>query len=257
MSFDVSLLKNHNIIKFKDFMMSKKFDSIITNVAIDSRLVQSNGLFIALKGERTDGHLHILNAIENGATCIMVENISQEIKKIVNNSDISLIITDDCIKSLGELASWRRDSLNAKVVGITGSIGKTTVKEIVAAVLSTKYKVHYTIGNLNNHIGLPLIILNTPNDVDILVLEMGMNHSGEISYLSNIAKPDISIITNISPVHIGHFKNGIKGIIEAKCEIFDYMNKDGFTIINQDNKYHEEIYQKAQKVGLKKRILYQ
>ena len=163
---------------------------------------------------------------------------SRKIEYVIDNNiieqynNIAIVIVEDTIKALGLLAKYKRNLYNIPVIAITGSVGKTSVKDIIYSVLSSKYKVLCTKGNLNNHIGVPLTILEL-NDEDVLIVEMGMNHAGELHTLSNIAKPTISVITNIGTAHIGNLGSR-ENILKAKLEILDGMN-GGCLIINNDN----------------------
>ena len=189
--------------KFLNF--SNKYAGI-NKVAIDSRSVCKGNLFIAIKGKNNDGHKYIKQAIDNGAICIICEKIPDDLN-INSYNDICFIIVDNSIGALQDLARFQRSRLQAKVIGITGNIGKTTTREMIKLATECFLKTEATEGNYNNHIGLPLTIVNTNTDVQCLVLEMGMNHVGEIDFLTKIAKPDIAVITKIAPAHIGNFKD--------------------------------------------------
>lgn len=200
-------------------------DTAIYGISTDSRKINKGDLFIALVGEKFDGHNFLDNLAEKGAAAF----ISQKRVK----SELPYILVEDTTKALGDLAAYYRSLFSIPVVGITGSVGKTTTKEMVASVLSAKYNVVKTEGNFNNHIGLPLTIFNMEDDTEVLVLEMGMNHFGEISYLGKIAKPDIAIITNSGVSHI-EYLGSREGILKAKCEIFESLNPNGKKILNGD-----------------------
>lgn len=205
-------------------------DEVINNVFTDSRVKTENGLFVPIKGENFDGHDYISQAIENGAVCAFWS------KEIIDESipdHFPLIIVDDTIEALQRLAAYYRKKVNPKVIGITGSNGKTTTKELIAQVLTTGYKVTKTEGNLNNHIGLPLTVLSMELDTEILVCEMGMSNFGEIERLSTIAQPDIAVITNIGESHI-EFLGSREGIAQAKLEIIKGLNKEGILLIDGD-----------------------
>lgn len=205
--------------------------SIIQRVFIDSREVVEQGLFIPIVGERFDGHDFVLQAIDHGATAILWEKDKPLPKEIPE--DITVYYVEDTTKALQFLAWKYKDYIQPKVIGITGSNGKTSTKDLVAAVVKSTYNTHYTKGNLNNHIGLPLTILSMPRDTEVLVLEMGMNAFGEIDLLSKIANPDLAIITNIGESHI-EFLGSREGIIKAKLEIRNGMKNDGILIIDGD-----------------------
>ena len=204
----------------------------VSNVAIDSRKVKKNSLFVAIKGVRFDGHKFAEDAIKNGASAIVInENKFGSFKDL----DIPVIIVKDTVKALGELAkTWRR-KIKAKVIGITGSTGKTSTKDILATILSEKYKVQKTILNNNNHIGVPLTILSTNEKHDVLVAEVGTNHFGEIPYSADILQPDIALITNIGDSHLKFLKNR-KGVLKEKASLFDLtLKRKGKIFLNYDD----------------------
>lgn len=227
--------------------LSSSIDETIyaTQTLIDSRKKSNNGLFIALIGENNDGHNYLKQAFENGAIMAIVQKIPDDFK-----NDSRLILVKDVNKSLIDLAIYSRSIFKGKLIGITGSVGKTSIKDMLKTVLSFKNKVFATSGNLNNHFGLPLSLCNLPSDVDYGILEMGMNNLGEIEFLSKIAKPHIAIISNISAAHIGNFNNE-QEIALAKSEIFLGLVKDGHIIINQDNKYYDFLKSQAAKNNIK------
>ena len=197
----------------------------VQGVQSDSRLVKTGELFIALKGERTDGHRYLRAALAAGAAAVL----SQEAVE----ADIPAVVTEDTLRAYGALAAFCRMEMGLKVIGITGSVGKTTTKEMTACVLSRTYRTAKTEGNHNNNLGLPMTILDIPADTEVAVLEMGMNHFGEMTYLSSIARPDIAIITNIGTMHIEHLGTR-EGILQAKLEILKGMTQNGFCIFNGD-----------------------
>lgn len=211
----------------------------IEEVVIDSRKTAKNTLFICIKGENNDGHNYISDAIKNGCNAVLVEDKSSFEK--FNNT----ILVKDSFKSLYEIAKFSRARLEkAKIIAITGSMGKTSTKEIIKTVFSSQGETFATFGNLNNHYGVPLTIANTPRNTEFAIYEMGMNHAGEISELSKLAKPDIAIITGISSAHIENFDNE-EGIALAKSEIFDGINQNSVAIINRDNPHYQIILEKA------------
>lgn len=197
------------------------------NVATDSREFGENGLFIAIKGERADGHLYVNKAAENGAVCAIVEYIPK------GAPDICYIVVEDTVKALGALAAAYKYAVHPLTVAVTGSVGKTTTKEFVYSVLSEKYKTLKTEANHNNHIGMPMTLLGLDEGHKAAVLEMGMSAFGEISYLSKIGMPDIAIITNIGSSHIENLGSR-EGIRNAKLEVSDGMKEDGILILDGD-----------------------
>ena len=198
-------------------------------VTIDSRKVELGFMFIATVGERVDGHDFIPLAFEKGALCVISE------KKLENPAGPYILVTSS-FQALKDIAKFYRENLSIKVVGITGSVGKTSTKEVIASVLSRKYKVLKTQGNFNNEVGLPLTILNIREEHQVAVLEMGISDFGEMERLSDIAKPDVCVITNIGLCHLENLKTQ-NGILQAKTEMFEHMNPAGDIIINGDDKY--------------------
>ncbi|MDT3696155.1 MAG: UDP-N-acetylmuramoyl-tripeptide--D-alanyl-D-alanine ligase [Ignavibacterium sp.] len=213
----------------------------IYNVSIDSRTVKKNTLFIAVKGQRFDGHNFINEAVKKGAVAVIVnENNFKNLSEI----DIPVITVKDTTKALGDIAKIWRLKLKTKIIGITGSAGKTTTKEILAALLSEKFKVNKTIANNNNHIGVPLTILSTNEKHNILVAELGTNHFGEIPYTASILSPDFALITNIGDSHLEYFKNR-KGVLKEKSALFnETIKRNGKVFINNDDKLLKEIGKK-------------
>jgi len=208
-------------------IIGQKEDIYIDWVSIDSRAINPSTLFVPIAGERFDGHDYIKNAAQNGAVCALSE------KEIDVN--IPLIIVKSTRRALMDLAGYYRRLFNIKVVAITGSAGKTTTKDMIYHVLSQKYRyVKKTIGNFNNDIGLPLSVFQLEPSDEVLVLEMGMNHAGEIHELSLTGAPDIAVITHIGDAHIENFENRT-GILHAKLEIVDGLAPDGVVVLNGDD----------------------
>jgi len=205
-------------------------------VSTDSRTVKAGEVFFALKGKRFDGHDFVPQAFASGAVAAVVQ------KETPAPPGSTLIEVQDTLKALGDLASFWRSSIKAKVVGITGSCGKTTTREMATAVLKhLGWRVVSSPRNYNNLIGLPLsILLATPED-EVLVLEMGMSAPGEIRRLSQIASPDIGMLTNIGPVHLEGFPSGIEGVKEAKAEILEGMREGSLFIYNADDPLVREV----------------
>lgn len=203
-------------------------DVAISGVTIDSRKVNPGNLFVPFKGENADGHIYVEKAIAQGAAAALWQ------KDVPNPPEgLPLLFVEDNLKALQTLAEAYLQSTNAKVVGITGSNGKTTTKDMTAAILSQKYKVHKTEGNYNNHLGLPLTILAMEEDTEVAVLEMGMSGKGEIELLSSLAKPDIAIITNIGESHLLDLGSR-EAIAEAKLEITTGLKEEGLVIYHGD-----------------------
>lgn len=210
----------------RGILVSGNKDDEINFFSQDSRQMTNGGMYIPLKGERFDGHNFIESAFQIGAQAIISE-------KDVNYEDKIVIKVKDTHQALKDMASYLRNHRPVKVVGVTGSVGKTSTRDMVYSVVKQKYKTLKTEGNYNNEIGLPLTILRY-HDEEVLVLEMGMNHLQEMSRLSMIARPDIACITNVGTAHIGELGSR-ENILKAKLEIIDGMKEGSTLIINQDN----------------------
>lgn len=207
--------------------------SIITT---DSRNVPEASLFFALKGENFDGNKYATAALEKGAAFAIIDDATYQ-------KDERCLLVDDVLESLQELAQYHRQQFSIPVIGITGSNGKTTTKELITAVLSSHYPTHATAGNFNNHIGVPLTLLKMPKTTEVAVIEMGANHVGEIAALCAIAMPTHGIITNIGKAHIGEF-GGLENIKKAKAELYVFIhNLNGRIFINEEEKYLDELSQ--------------
>jgi UDP-N-acetylmuramoyl-tripeptide--D-alanyl-D-alanine ligase len=215
-----------------------------SSVSIDSRTVKAGAIYIALKGERVDGHDYVKEALAAGAVCAIVHTLPAGVDK-----NAPLVMVNDTYKALVDLANAARRRTKAKIAAVTGSVGKTGTKEALRTVLSSAGAVYATQGNFNNHIGLPLSLANLPLDANFCVLELGMNHSGEISFLSRIAKPELAIITNIEAVHLEYF-SGLEAIADAKAEILEGMPQYGTIILNRDNLFYERLAGHAQERGI-------
>lgn len=196
-------------------------------IVIDSRKIEENGVFIAARGERADGHDFIFQAKEKKALGVVCE-------KAPKDCGIPYILVEDSFKALKEIAEFYRAQLSIPVIGVTGSVGKTSTKEMIASVLSEKFNVLKTEGNFNNEIGLPLTVLRIRQEHEAAVLEMGISDFGEMHRLSKIAKPDICVMTNIGQCHLENLGSR-EGILKAKSEIFDFMNPEGYVFVNGDD----------------------
>ncbi len=210
----------------------------------DSRKICPGELFVALKAER-DGHDYIPMALEKGASAVLCTRA---------DGNFPAIVVEDTRIALGRIAAGYRQHLSMKVVGVTGSVGKSTTKEMIAQVLGSIYRVSKTPANHNNDIGMPMAVLSIPEDTEVAVLEMGMNHFGEISYLTNIAKPDVAVIVNIGTMHIEHLGSQ-QGILKAKLEILEGLRPGGMAIFNGDDRLlwtaQEQLDQKVTYFGAK------
>ena len=191
-------------------------------ISTDTRKIKQGSLFFALKGDNFNGNKFAIQALEQGASFAIID------EEIESDSG-KLILVENVLVTLQELATYHRKKFNIPVIGITGSNGKTTTKELITTVLSTSKKVHFTKGNFNNHLGVPLTLLEMPTDTEIAVIEMGANHIGEIADLCKIAQPNYGIITNIGKAHLEGF-GGFEGVLRAKSELYQYIITNGETV---------------------------
>jgi len=211
-------------------------DLRIAGVSTDTRNLKPGDVFFALVGENTDGHNYVLQAFENGAVAAVVSN-EVDIYGV-------LVYVPDTLKALGDLAAWYRRQLPVRVVGVTGSVGKTTTKEMIASVLSRRFEVLKNEGNFNNEIGVPLTIFQLGDKHQILVQEMAMRLPGEIARLAQICKPDIGVITNIGFSHIERLGT-LDAIAAAKAELLENLAPDGVAVLNADDPYYEVLAEKS------------
>jgi UDP-N-acetylmuramoyl-tripeptide--D-alanyl-D-alanine ligase len=211
-------------------------DLATSSVVIDSREVKPDSVYFAIKGERLDGHQFLDQALQNARGAV-VSRVPENVP-----ADKGIVKVDDTTLALQELARAIRERSDFLLIGITGSAGKTTTKEMIATLIGTERRTFKSWGNFNNLIGCPLCIDNTPDDAEVVVSEMGMNHKGEIARLAGLAHPDIGVYTNIGPVHIEFFGT-IEKIAEAKRELLENVKPGGSIVINVDNKYVMDISQ--------------
>src|SRR5579871_4118300 len=207
-------------------------DEVAQGYSIDSRSVEIGQLFFAVKGERLDGHDYVAAALEKGAVAAVVRK--DELSRFTDRT--RLLAVDDTLVALQALATAVRKVWGKPLVGVTGSAGKTTTKEAIAHVLSTKFRVLKSEGNFNNHFGLPLMILKLEPQHDLAVIEMGMSHAGEIRALARIAQPEIGVVTNVAPVHLENF-DSLAGIARAKYELIESLPANGTAVLNADDEY--------------------
>ena len=200
----------------------------ISHVTQDSREAKAGSLFVPFKGENTDGHGFIADCMQKGVTACFTE---QEIEP---QNDCVLLLVEQTGTALLALAKYYRDQFDIPFVGITGSVGKTTTKDMVASVVSQKYNTLWTQGNYNNEIGVPLTLFRLKEEHEVAIIEMGMNHFGEIHKLAEVVRPSIALISNVGVAHI-EYLGSREGILQAKCEIFDFMQENGVAILNGDN----------------------
>jgi UDP-N-acetylmuramoyl-tripeptide--D-alanyl-D-alanine ligase len=210
----------------------------VLEYSIDSRTVGAGELFFAVTGERLDGHDYVAAALAAGAIAAVVSNRWVVPAEIDETKLLKVAAGADCVLlSLQKLAHAVRREWGGRVIGVTGSAGKTTTKEAVAQVLSARFKVLKSHGNLNNGFGLPLQLLKLEREHEVAVIEMGMNHAGEIAALAKIAEPDWAVISNVGPVHLEFFADGIAGIARAKYELVEALPADGIAFLNFDDNY--------------------
>lgn len=201
-------------------------NDLISGVCTDNRKAEPGSLFVCIKGARVDGHSFAKSAVEQGAVCCLAE---RELE-----GDFPYVLVDSTLRALRDLAEWYRSRLTIPVIGVIGSVGKTTAKELTACVLGQKYNVLKTPANLNNEIGVPLTILSIGEEHEAAVVEMGISDFGEMRRLAKMAKPDICIMTTIGYCHLENLGD-LDGVLRAKSEVFEYMKKDSLTVLNGDD----------------------
>ena len=212
------------------------------SISTDSRKIEKDCLFFALKGENFNGNEYAEKALEQGAAYSIVDEEAFAVNE-------KCLLVENVLECLQQIAVIHRLNLKIPVIGITGSNGKTTTKELINAVLSSGYKVIATAGNLNNHIGVPLTVLGITADTEIGIIEMGANHQGEIAFLSKIAMPDFGIITNIGKAHLGEF-GGYEGVIKTKNELYQHLEStDGTAFVNVDDPLLMQLSEKLNRIG--------
>ena len=216
---------------------------VVYGVSIDTRTLALGDMFIALKGEKMDGHDFVKKAVELGASVCIVDHLVDEVPV-----DKQIVVSDTFI-ALENLARFARMRSSAKIIGVTGSSGKTTTKEMIASCLAEQGKTHATSGNLNNQIGVPLTLVRMPSDTQYAVIEMGMNHTGELMKLSGIVHPDVSIITSIGMAHREFFADET-AVARAKSEIFDFQNRQGTVVLNRDCSFFTFLKQVAEQQNI-------
>ena len=220
------MLTLKQVAQWCDGSVAPEFANLeITGVSTDTRSIKPGELFIALQGDSYDGHIFVRQALEKGAGAVLTH------KQM--GPGVPAVFVDDTLEALGALARGYRASHSCQVIGITGSVGKTTTKEMIADILATTYRTCRTRGNHNNNVGLPLSILQIEPDCEMAVMEMGMNHFREMSYLTSIARPNVALINNIGTMHIEHLGSR-EGILSAKMEILEGLMPGGKAIFNGD-----------------------
>ena len=202
-------------------------------VTTDSRHCPNGSLFVALKGASFNGNAFAVKALEQGCKYAVIDEA-----EYADEANPRLLLVDDCLKTLQRLANYHRRQLGTRMIGVTGTNGKTTTKELIAAVLKEKFRVHFTQGNFNNHIGVPLTLLQLTKEDDLAVIEMGANHPGEIDALVHIAEPDCGIITNVGKAHLEGF-GSFEGVVHTKGELYDFLRaKPGSVVFIQNENPH-------------------
>jgi UDP-N-acetylmuramoyl-tripeptide--D-alanyl-D-alanine ligase len=205
----------------------------ISGWSIDSRTINRGDCFFALRGPTNDGHEYLAGLAAKGAALAIVDHIIDEV-------EVPQLVVGDTLVALQQLAAWARGHWGRTVVGVTGSAGKTTTKDTIACLLAVEIKTGRTVGNYNNHFGMPLSILRLPDDCKAAVLEMGMNHAGEIRALAKIARPEIGVVTNVGWAHAENFPEGIDGVARAKRELVEELPANGIAILNADDPHVRE-----------------
>lgn len=199
-----------------------------SSVSIDTRKIESNSMFVAIKGERFDANTFAKEALDKGASYVIIDNQSYYI-------DNRTILVEDSLFALQKLSQFHREYLNLPIIALTGSNGKTTTKELIQVVLAQKFKTKATVGNFNNHIGVPLTLLSFNSETEIGIVEMGANHQKEIEFLCELATPNFGYITNFGKAHLEGF-GGVEGVIKGKSEMYQYLNKaDGLAFVNLED----------------------
>lgn len=213
-----------------------RHDQEIREFSLDSRTIRRGDMFIAIKGERFDGHQFLREVTEKGALGIIVAEgyaLPERLPQIV-------IRVKDTVDALGDIAGIYRRQFQGPVISVTGTVGKTGAKEFIAGVLSQRFRVHKTQGTLNNHIGVPVTLMALGSHFDVSVIELGMNRLGEIRRLASITQPDVGIITNVGPAHL-EYLGSVESIVTAKAELLEVLGRDKLVILNGDNSYYSEL----------------
>ncbi len=219
-----------------------KSDWSAVGVSIDTRTLDLGDLFVALIGDNSDGHAHVKDALAKGAAAAMVSGPCEGV------SDEGLLVVGDTLQGLEALGRAARARTDAKVVAVTGSVGKTSTKDALRTILEAQGRTHGSVASYNNHWGVPLTLARMPADTEWGVFEIGMNHANEITPLSKMVQPDVAIITTVEPVHLANF-DSVEGIADAKAEIFDGLQPGGTAILNADNPHFDRLRSRAQAAG--------
>ena len=220
-------------------------DVAVTGVSIDTRTLAPGDLFVALEGENRDGHAFVADALARGAAAAMVARVPGGVA-----ADAPLLLVEDTLDGLRALGRAARARIDGTVIGVTGSVGKTSTKETLAAAFAAQGATHAAQASYNNHWGVPLTLARMPRETRFAVIEMGMNHAGEIAPLSRLARPHVAVITTVAPVHLENFAD-VSGIADAKAEIIDGLEPGGTLLLNADNAWTPRIRDKAQAAGVR------
>ncbi len=220
-----------------------RIDWSISGIAIDNRAVSKGDLFIAIVGPNNDGHNYVVAALEAGAVAALVSHIPEGLE----NAD-TLVLVEDTQEAMESLGRAARDRVEAKIIAVTGSVGKTGTKEALALCLSALGRTHYSIGSFNNHWGVPLSLARMPADTEFAIFELGMNHAGELGPLSRMVRPDVVIITIIAAAHLEFF-DSTDDIARAKAEIFEGVREGGAVLLNRDDSHYPLLEDLAEKTG--------
>ncbi|MBA5724058.1 UDP-N-acetylmuramoyl-tripeptide--D-alanyl-D-alanine ligase [Candidatus Liberibacter sp.] len=220
----------------------------VGGISIDSRSILPGEAFFAIKGKRCDGHDYVVDVVQKKASLIVID---KQKSASIGRLFVPVLLVDDVLAALHKLAVVARLRSKARIIAITGSVGKTTTKEMLKFALSSYGKTHVCADSYNNHIGVPLTLARMPDDADFGIFELGMNHAGELRSLTQLVRPHIAVITNIFPVHLGNF-SGIDAIASAKAEIFEGLEKNGSVVLNRDNGYFEFLQDRSRAMGIKK-----
>ena len=211
----------------------------IKGVSIDTRTIRKGELFVALEGENRDGHAFVAKALEAGAGAALVSRVPDDVPR-----EAPLLLVEDTLAALGALGAAARARSSAKVIAVTGSVGKTSTKEMLRTMLACQGRVHAAEKSYNNHWGVPLTLARMPAETDFAVIEMGMNHAGEIAPLSRLARPHVALITTVEPVHLAAF-NSVEEIADAKAEVFAGLEAGGVAVLNRDNPHFARLAAQA------------
>lgn len=243
MGFEASIDEIVEAVRGK--LICKVADSV-KGVGTDTRNDLTGNLFIALKGDNFDGHDYLKQAVEQGAAAVLIHGEPTGLVDVVEK--VSVIQVKDTLGGLQELSRYWRRKFKGKVVGITGSMGKTSAKDFAKVMMRSRRKVYSSMKSYNNHWGVPFTLLNASPDDDVVLVEMGMNHAGELETLSKWCEPDIVVCTTVGRSHVGHFENGIQGIADAKEEIY-LSNQKAMKIFNYDNEYTLKMFERVSKLA--------